>query len=134
LHALDGQLRPAPARPGGEQLDVGARGRAEAEDGGEGVEHRIGRQHPALLEPAQVVRAHAGEQRDLFAPQSRDAPVALRGDLDVTGLRVVAPGPQEGTQLGLRLHAPLRSPSGRTRTWSDPAQADAPRARVALSA
>ena len=112
LHTLDGQLRPAPARPAGEQLEVGASGRAETEDVGERIEHRAGRQDPALLEPAQVVGAHAREPRDLFAPEPRHTPVAVRGELDVSGPCVVAPGAQEGTQLGLRLHAASLFPEG----------------------
>ena len=91
---------------------MGASGRAEAEDAGERIEHRAGRQDPALLEPAQVVGAHAREPRDLFAPEPRHTPVAVRGKLDLSGLGVVAAGAQEGAQLGLRLHATPLFPEG----------------------
>ena len=72
----------------------------EAERNREGREHRDRRVDvAALLDPREVVDAHAGQRGDLLAPEPGGAAAAVVDESDVGRTQRLAASPQERTQI-----------------------------------
>jgi hypothetical protein len=88
-----GCTTPGPAGPR-DLEEVGPFGVVEAKRAGDGVEDRVGHvEVAALLQPAVVVDAHAGELGDLLTASSRHSTNRARAaDLDVVDAEARAAG------------------------------------------
>ena len=82
-----------------EREQVLALARAELQSLRQGGEHLLGRHRTALLlDPAVVVGRHAGQHRDLLAPQPAGAAPGAAGKPDVLRLQRLAAGPEKVRQ------------------------------------
>lgn len=92
------------AGPVRQRFDVRPLGRTQPERVGEGVQHRVRREHAALFHATQVVGAHAREEADLLSPEARYTPRRAIRDAHLVRLDGITPGAQERAELRLGSH------------------------------
>ena len=95
----------------GEIEEVGALGVVELESAGQCLEHAVGDPGRVTALQAGVVRdAHAGQDGDLLAAQSRNAAAAVRDQPRLLRGDPAAAGGEEVADLLLGLHSPSVDP------------------------